>query len=67
MYKSKPKPMKKSAPQKKSNTLTESQKQRLKTHKQHHTAKHLAMMRKDMKSGMSFTNAHKKAQKMVGK
>ncbi len=67
MYKSKPKPMKKSAPQKKSNTLTESQKQRLKTHKQHHTAKHMAMMRKDMRAGMSFTNAHKKAQKMVGK
>jgi len=27
----------------------------------------MAMMKKDMKAGMSFTAAHKKAQKAVGK
>ena len=41
--------------------------QRLKEHSKHHSAKHMAMMKKDMKAGMSFTAAHKKAQKAVGK
>ena len=41
--------------------------QRLKEHSKHHTKKHIDMMRKDMKAGMSFTAAHKKAQKLVGK
>ena len=47
--------------------LTESQKKRLKEHSKHHTAKHMAMMRKDMKDGKSFYAAHKKAQKIIGK
>jgi hypothetical protein len=41
--------------------------QRLKEHSKHHTKKHMDMMKKDMKAGMSFTAAHKKAQKAVGK
>jgi predicted phosphoadenosine phosphosulfate sulfurtransferase len=40
---------------------------KLKEHSKHHSSKHMAMMKKDMKSGMSFTAAHKKAQKAVGK
>ena len=47
--------------------LTDAQKKKLKEHSKHHTSKHMAMMRKDMKAGMSFTAAHKKAQKAVGK
>ena len=38
----------------------------LKKHSVHHSAKHMAMMRKEMKAGASFTAAHKKAQKKVG-
>ena len=47
--------------------LTDRQKATLKRHSAHHSSKHMAMMRKDMKAGMSFTAAHKKAQKAVGK
>ena len=47
--------------------LTDTQNKKLKEHSKHHSAKHMAMMRKDMKAGMSFTAAHKKAQKAVGK
>ena len=47
--------------------LSDAQNKKLKEHSKHHSSKHMAMMRKDMKSGMSFTAAHKKAQKMVGK
>jgi len=42
--------------------LTPRQQTTLKKH-----AKHMAMMRKEMRAGKSFTAAHKKAQKMVGK
>jgi len=47
--------------------LTPRQQATLKKHSEHHTAKHMAMMRKEMRAGKSFTAAHKKAQKMVGK
>ena len=47
--------------------LTEAQMKKLKEHSKHHTAKHMAMMRKDMKAGMSFTKAHNKAKRLVGK
>jgi hypothetical protein len=40
---------------------------KLKEHSKNHTSKHMAMMRKDMKAGMSFTKAHNKAKKLVGK
>tara|TARA_Y100001951_G_C11290445_1_gene271757 strand:- start:756 stop:908 length:153 start_codon:yes stop_codon:yes gene_type:complete len=47
--------------------LTPRQQTTLKKHAEHHTTKHMAMMRKEMRAGKSFTAAHKKAQKMVGK
>ena len=56
-----------SGTKKKKGQLTDAQKKKLKEHSKHHSAKHMAMMRKDMKAGKTFTQAHKKAQKMVGK
>lgn len=50
-------------PVKKKGTMT----QRLNNHSQKHSKKHMASMRRDIKAGMSFTAAHKKAQKSVGK
>ena len=47
--------------------LTKRQKETMKKHSIHHSKKHMAMMRKEMKAGKSFTAAHKKAQKLVGK
>jgi hypothetical protein len=47
--------------------MTQNQKDKLKEHSKHHTAKHMAIMRKEMKAGSSFTKAHNKAKKMVGK
>tara|TARA_R100000951_G_scaffold107469_6_gene102863 strand:- start:154 stop:390 length:237 start_codon:yes stop_codon:yes gene_type:complete len=40
---------------------------KLKEHSKHHSAKHMAAMRRDIKSGMSFSAAHKKAMKLQGK
>ncbi len=48
-------------------SLTPAMEKKLKEHSQHHSAKHMSMMRKDIKAGMTFTKAHNKAQKMVGK
>ena len=47
--------------------LTSRQKETLKKHSKHHSAKHMAEMRKAMRSGSTFTAAHKKAQRKVGK
>jgi len=47
--------------------LTDRQKSTLKKHSVHHSKKHMAMMRKEMRAGKSFTAAHKKAKKLVGK
>ena len=47
--------------------LTPSQTKRLKKHSDHHSAKHMNEMKKDMKSGSTFTEAHNKAMKKVGK
>jgi len=46
--------------------LTKKQKQTMQKHSKHHSAKHMAMMRKEMRAGKSFTAAHKMAQKKVG-
>ena len=46
---------------------TTSMADRLKEHSKHHSKKHMAMMRKEIKGGMSFTKAHNKTKKMVGK
>ncbi len=48
--------------------LTASQKGALKKHSVHHTQKHMSMMSKAMsEGGKSFSQAHKLAQKKVGK
>tara|TARA_R110001592_G_C12545295_1_gene689355 strand:+ start:111 stop:263 length:153 start_codon:yes stop_codon:yes gene_type:complete len=47
--------------------LTKRQKDTLAKHKQHHTSKHMAFMRKEMKKGSTFTESHKKAMKKVGR
>ena len=47
--------------------LTKRQKAALTKHGKHHTAKHMASMRRAMKAGKSFTQSHKAAQKKVGK
>jgi len=47
--------------------LTKRQQTALKRHSVHHTAKHMTEMRKAMKEGSTFTTAHKKAMKKVGK
>ena len=47
-----------------SKSLTQRQKDTLKKHSKHHSAKHMAMMRKEMRAGKSFTAAHKMAQRI---
>ena len=47
--------------------LTPRQQKTMKKHSQHHSKKHMQAMTNAMKKGMSFTQAHKMAQKKVGK
>ena len=47
--------------------LTTRQKSTLQRHKKHHTAKHMSSMRKAMRGGKTFTQAHKIAMKKVGR
>tara|TARA_Y100001937_G_scaffold53497_1_gene73760 strand:- start:4521 stop:4679 length:159 start_codon:yes stop_codon:yes gene_type:complete len=47
--------------------LTPRQKKTMKKHSEHHTPRHMSMMRKLMIKGSSFTEAHRKAMKKVGK
>lgn len=47
--------------------LTQRQEDTLKRHSVHHSSAHMTMMRKLMRGGETFTAAHKKAQKKVGK
>ena len=47
--------------------IDKKEKKILKKHKKHHTAKHMTFMRKEMKKGKTFTQAHKLAMKKVGK
>ena len=51
----------------KTKEITKRQKETLKKHSVHHTAKHMTEMRKLMRSGKSFTQAHKSATRKVGK
>ena len=46
-----------------SKELTQRQKDTLKKHSKHHSAKHMAMMKKAMKNGKTFSESHKMAQK----
>ena len=47
--------------------LTKRQQQSMKKHSQHHTKKHMQYMLNSMKRGATFTQAHKRAMKKVGK
>ena len=47
--------------------LTTRQKSKLKEHSAHHTDKHMDLMKRLMRQGISFTVAHKRAQAKVGK
>ena len=47
--------------------LTKLQRATLAKHKVHHTAKHMAFMRKEMNKGKTFKQAHILAMKKVGK
>tara|TARA_R100000231_G_C5285240_1_gene152890 strand:+ start:221 stop:403 length:183 start_codon:yes stop_codon:yes gene_type:complete len=51
----------------KTKELTKRQKDALKKHSKHHSSKHMASMRKMMRKGKTFTQAHKSAMKKVGK
>ena len=52
---------------KKGGSLTQRQRDTLKKHAKHHTPKHMAFMRKEMRAGKTFGAAHKAAMKKVGK
>tara|TARA_R100000700_G_C3134905_1_gene118720 strand:+ start:750 stop:902 length:153 start_codon:yes stop_codon:yes gene_type:complete len=47
--------------------LTKRQKATMKKHEKHHTKKHMNLMVAEMMRGKSFSEAHKIAQKKVGK
>jgi hypothetical protein len=47
--------------------LTTRQQNTLKKHSEHHSAKHMAFMKRLMRQGVSFSQAHKRAQAKVGK
>jgi hypothetical protein len=47
--------------------LTKRQMDTLKRHSKHHTAKHMSEMKRLMRSGKTFTEAHKIAMKKAGK
>ncbi len=51
---------------KKSTKLTKAQEKKIESHSKMHTMKHMASMKRDMKKGMSFSQAHKAAMKKVG-
>ena len=47
--------------------LTKRQQETMKKHSQHHSKKHMQYMYNSMRRGATFTQAHKRAQKAVGK
>jgi len=47
--------------------LTKRQQQTMKKHSKHHSKKHIQYMYNSMRRGSTFSAAHKKAQKAVGK
>ena len=47
--------------------LTKSQQNAMKKHSKHHTKKHIQYMTNSIKRGSTFNQAHKNAQKKVGK
>jgi len=51
----------------KTKKLTKRQQATLQRHSRHHTKKHMAFMRAQMRKGKSFTAAHKAAQRKLGR
>ena len=51
----------------KTRKLTKRQQTTLKRHSKHHTRKHMAFMRREMRKGKSFTAAHRAAKRKVGR
>ena len=51
----------------KKKALTKRQETTMKRHSKHHTKKHMSFMRRRMLMGDTFTQAHKKAVKAVGR
>jgi hypothetical protein len=47
--------------------LTTRQKNKLELHSEHHSDKHMEFMKRRMRAGDTFIQAHKKAQAKVGK
>ena len=47
--------------------LTIRQKNKLKEHSEHHSKKHMEFMKRKMREGDTFTEAHKKAKAKVGR
>ena len=47
--------------------LTKRQQQQMRTHRKHHTKRHLKMMRNKMLAGSSFKAAHRAAQRKIGR
>ena len=47
--------------------LTKRQQATLRRHATHHTKKHMAFMRREMRKGKSFTASHRAAMRKVGK
>tara|TARA_Y100001972_G_C7508554_1_gene257088 strand:+ start:270 stop:581 length:312 start_codon:yes stop_codon:yes gene_type:complete len=47
--------------------MTKRQKDTLERHSVHHTKAHMDLMKKEMRAGKTFGQAHKKAMKKVGK
>tara|TARA_Y100001938_G_C8023264_1_gene396534 strand:+ start:66 stop:239 length:174 start_codon:yes stop_codon:yes gene_type:complete len=47
--------------------LTKRQENALARHAEHHTQKHMTMMKRLMRSGMTFAAAHKETMKKIGK
>jgi len=47
--------------------LTKRQQDTMKKHSKHHSKKHIAYMHNSMRRGATFTQAHKRAMKAVGK
>jgi hypothetical protein len=50
-----------------SGTISEADRKRLAEHKVHHTAKHMTIMRRELRAGKTFGQAHKIAMKDHGK
>ena len=51
----------------KTKKLTKRQQSTLRKHSKHHTKKHMAFMRAQMRKGKSFTAAHRAAKRKVGR